>query len=203
MLILVRLLNFLVVLAGSAAFIWHCTDAASFSEFAMPLLPHVEKLLFPLAVVLAVLNIYALLVGVIRRLSKRQDIEIVSGDGASIVSIAAVEKRLLDMATKFTDIRQARVHLKIKKKDAPIQCTMVFGLAREHDVTGRIEEIKRTLHNAFQKLLPGAPGIEISARVVELRDEEACAKTTDTFTGPVYPTTHEYGNANEEDEHGN
>lgn len=201
MFVLIRLLNFLVAVALAAGFIWHSCDAAGFAACWGRCLPHVERFLFPAAVVLVALNLYGILMGLIRRLKRRRDIEITSGDGNSIVSIAAVEKRLLDLATKFPDIRQARVALRIKKKDAPIQCAMTFGLAREHDVTGRVEEIKRCLHNAFQKLLPGAPGIEINARVVELRDEEARNPLVDdTFTGPVYPV-HEQGAAGEEDEH--
>ena len=201
MFVLIRLLNFIVAVALAAGFIWHSFDAAGFSAFSERICPQVERFLFPAAVVLVVLNLYGLLMGIVRRLRRRRDIEITGGDGSSIVSIAAVEKRLLDLATKFPDIRQARVALRIKKKDAPIQCMMTFGLAREHDITGRVEEIKRCLHNAFQKLLPGAPGIEINARVVELRDAEARNPLVDdTFTGPVYPV-HEQGAAGEEDEH--
>lgn len=198
--IIIRLLNFLTALGCSAAFIWHNFDAAGAAAFYAKIQPQMERFFLPMAIVIVVLNVYGLLAAVVRRLQRRQDIEISGGDGVSIVSIAAVERRMLDLTTKFSDIRQARVTLKIKKKDAPIHCSLVFGLAREHDITGRIEEIKRCLHNAFQKLLPGATGLDIHARVVELRDEETRTPTNeDTFIGPVYPV-HEQGNSGEEDE---
>lgn len=191
--LLMRFINFWLAVAISAATVLNHFEPDKYNLWYGFIETEVERLAVPVAIAIIALNLYAILSAMKRRFTKRRDIEIASSDGQIIISVSAVEKRLLDLATKFSDVRQARVALKFTKKDAVLRCALNFGLARDNDISGRVEEIKRCLRDAFLRLLPGAPGLEITAKINELRaeDPKTPANNSGDFYGPVYPSTPE------------
>jgi hypothetical protein len=200
---LMRGIDFVVLMALAALPLWRMLSPECFLQHwnKENVQGAIHFYLVPVAALLIGLNLIAILLRLASKYSKRQDIEIYSNDEPTTISASAVEKRLLDLAAKFPGVRQTKIALDIHGRDKPIICKLSFGLACETDITGRIDEIKKCLRDAYNRLLPGTAGIEIITVVSELRAEDKLPETPkkdaaefdeNSFAGPVYSPASEH-----------
>ncbi|MDR0867672.1 MAG: hypothetical protein LBP75_04240 [Planctomycetota bacterium] len=205
MITLMRFVNFVVVMGLAALPVWQFLEPKCFAQVWEQARGPVHYYLLPAAAVIIALNLIAIVLWLGHKFSRRPDIEIISNDEPTVISSAAVEKRLLELASKFPGVRQTKIALEIRGREKPIICNLSFGLACETDITGRIDEVKKCLRDAFNRLLPGASGIEIKTKVFDLRAEEKLPETAakreapaydGDFSGPLYPASEHHEGVN-------
>jgi hypothetical protein len=112
--------------------------------------------------------------------------------GESVIAIDALEDLLRDEVCKAKDVRDVDVDLEVRAEGEPIQCELRFKLDNQADIPGRTEAHKQTVRDAFERLLPGSPELNITCRVEDIilsrapRESES-GKNREDFAGPVYP----------------
>lgn len=187
--VLTRILNLLTALLASAGFLAYELDAAHFAERVVAL--HGETsfrvLLILLACAVVLLNIYCAYRYFQILRTRRRAIEVTGKNGLSSVSIDAVQNRLLDVLSKLQDVAHPRVRLSVGGNT--IRCALEFALQRSRDITGRADEVKQAIRDAFMRMIPGGPTIEITVNVTDIEAPQDVERTGESsaFSGPVYP----------------
>ncbi len=186
----VRFLNFVVVFLVSGVIYWHEFYNTTFT-------PQWDKfidangiyILLFVSTLLVVLNIYTILHTIKQMRRRKRAIEIENDNGINSISIDAVQKRLSEMLATTNDIIHPKLYLELGHKNKPLRCEVSFGLKCTHNITGRTDEIKSQITNAFNNLIPNSAGIMIKASIIDIEGDGAVIKTEkDTvFSGPVYP----------------
>ena len=197
--VLTRIFNVLAALLATAGFLVYEVDTARFADRLAAL--HGESsfrvllILFAIAVIL--LNIYCAYRYFQILRSRQRAIEVTGKNGVSSISIDAVQNRLLDVLAKLQDV--AHPHVRLSVGGNTIRCALEFALQRSRDVTGRADEIKQAMREAFLRMIPGGPTIEIAVNVtdIEAPQEAGCTSESGSFSGPVYPV-HSSENNNED-----
>ena len=126
----------------------------------------------------------------------RRNLSLTNEDGASTISIEALEAILLDLLSAEPDVHEPVVRLNVEGEGLPLDCQLHFALKRQADVTGRIDTLKAAVRDAFLETIPQGVGIEITATVPDLLDPRSPVEAAPPpaepapreFTGPVYPT---------------
>ncbi len=148
-------------------------------------------LLFLLGAVALAANILHIVLEIQAR--QHGELTIATGEGSSGLSLRALENQLLTALHDMDDIKDAHLALTARRGDEPVACRLTCKLRRQPDVTGRLDQLKKQVRDAFQSLIPSGPGLEISCYVTDLTDEggatapAAAAGRRDEFSGPVYP----------------
>ena len=192
-----KALNFLVCLAASIGFIWYTFGKESYLERVTPILGDdvYGKLLILGAVAVFLLNIYSIYRYFQIARHRQRAIEIEGKNGFSSVSIDAIQSLLLAELARVSDITHPRVSLSTSGKGKSIKCDLEISLKRSRDLTGRADEVKQIVRDAFRSMLPSGPGIEISVSIVDLTPlKESDHKPAEQFSGPVYPNNEESAN---------
>lgn len=193
---LVRFLNFIVVLAITSVIYWHQFNNTSFTiQWDKFLTANGSYIMLFVSGLLVLFNLYTVF-HTLKQMSKRKRaIEIENDNGVNSISIDAIQKRLSDMLSSTTDIVHPKLYLELGSKNKPIHCDVEFGLKCTHNITGRTDEIKSQITNAFNNMIPNSAGIIIKASIIDIESDGTVIKTEkDTvFSGPVYPTDEDDG----------
>lgn len=153
----------------------------------------VGSVAFCAAIAVVALNLY-LAVQEFRRCEACRQIEVVTESGVNRISVHALEAQLLDELSGEPDVSEARVAMDVRGENQPVRCMLSFKLARQSNVTGRSDALKKKVREAFDRILSGKATIEVSASVTDLVAPKAGSaeeRATSDFFGPVYPTTRE------------
>lgn len=100
----------------------------------------------------------------------RRDLHITTEEGANTISIAALERQLLDELRGADDVADAWINLTARGEGQPVQCHLSFKMRRQGDVMHRTDELKKQVRESFMRIIPSGVGIEISATVTDLVD---------------------------------
>lgn len=198
---LVRFLNFIIVFAFAAVIFWYEFANNSFTAHWNNFLTiRGPFILVCVAAVIVLLNIYTL-IHTLKQLRKRKRaIEVQTDNGLNSISIDAVQKRLSEILASTEDVLHPRLYLEIGHKNKPVKCSVEFGLKCTKNITGRTDEIKGLLRDAFNIMIPGSSGIDIQASIIDIEGDAVTIKTKHetVFSGPVYPNDEEEQNGREE-----
>ncbi len=144
---------------------------------------------FLFAVAVLALNVYVIVTRAKHCDSCRQ-IEIVTDNGVNRISVHALEAQLLDELVSETDVSAAKIALEVRGENQPVRGSLSFKLTRQANVTGRSDELKKKVRDAFDRILSGKASLDLSANVLDLLPEKKsvdAGKTPSEFYGPVYP----------------
>lgn len=114
-------------------------------------------------------------------------------EGESTISVDALQNILRDELRKASDIHDAKVILSLDAEGNSLSCRLRFKLDSQDNIPGRTDSHKRTVRDAFERLLPGSPAFNISCQVDDIvtrstsSSDNAKSSPDNTFSGPIYP----------------
>lgn len=126
-------------------------------------------------------------------------------NGTNLISIPALEARLLDVLASSSDVSNPKLTLHVRGEGVPLLCDLSYALHRIENVTGRADEIKRRIREAFLSIIPEGIGIEMNAHVLDLLRDGATVSSVGyeapsrEFSGPIYPIESGYDSDDDED----
>ncbi len=146
---------------------------------------------------IAIIALNLILAGLeIRTGCYRRDLAVTTQGGTNVVSIAALEKQLLDELQTAEDVSDPCVTLEARGEGLPIDCRIAFKLQGQEDVMNRVDAIRESVRARFLRIIPSGVGIEISTEVKDLVKSPATSSESTPsstlereFSGPVYPIT--------------
>lgn len=194
-----RLINFLATISISVGYLWFIFRNDCFNQNVMTHYnQQVENILIAVAIAIIILNIYCIMRHFSAMRKRQRAIEVSTDGGLSSVSIDAVQRSLSSVLAGEEDVRHPKMNLTVTAKGKPLNCVVEFGLRRTRDITGRADELKHMVREAFLRMIPGGPGINIVTNVIDIENENSNNASTDSsyFSGPVYPDNDD---ANSED----
>ncbi len=192
-----KFINVIFTLVACVGFIWLSVALEEHLELLRTFASgNGGKIMFVVAVGAILLNLYNIYRSIRIMRSRQRAIEVDGKNGKSSISIDAVQRRIHEILAKADDVSSPRVNLEITGKGKPIKCGLEFCLQSTSNITGRADELKQTVREAFVRLIPGGPGIEISASVLDLANVKSTQtqSSSSDFSGPVYPTSGDSSN---------
>ncbi|MHC4883718.1 MAG: hypothetical protein ACYTGH_01390 [Planctomycetota bacterium] len=125
--------------------------------------------------------------------SKAKTLTVRTEEGESIIAIDALQGILRDELCKSKDVHDAKVSLAVNEENNAIACRISFKLDSQEDIPGRTDAQKRTVRDAFERLLPGSAALSITCQVDDILTSSAKSAVSHSqeaeaaFSGPVYP----------------
>ncbi len=123
----------------------------------------------------------------------KKSIVVKTEEGDSLIAIGAIEGLLRDELCREKDIYDVNVSLNVEEEGSDISCNLHFKLDTQPNIPARVDVHKRTVKEAFEKLIPGQKELNVRCTVDKIVVSDKTEKNSGygigdaDFSGPVYP----------------